>query len=64
MFTGLERSHVEFWEIDKLLHILLDVCSARKDKVEIKCTGSVGGKTPIEPKLYLLFSKLEHMEQD
>jgi hypothetical protein len=28
------------------------VCSAHEDKVEIKCMGSVGGKTPIEPKLY------------
>jgi hypothetical protein len=27
------------------------VCSAHEDKVEIKCMGSVGGKTPIEPKL-------------
>jgi hypothetical protein len=25
---------------------------------------SVGEKTPIEPKLYLLFSNLGHMEQD
>jgi hypothetical protein len=64
MFTGLEHSHVEFWGIDKLLHILLEVCSACKEKVEIKCTCSVGGKTPTEPKLYLLFSNLEHMEQD
>jgi hypothetical protein len=64
MFTGLERSHVEFWGIDKLLHILLEVCSACKDKVEIKCIGSIGGKTPIEPKFYLFFSNLEHMEQD
>ena len=26
--------------------------------------GSVGGKTPIEPKLYLFFSNLRHIEQD
>jgi hypothetical protein len=26
--------------------------------------GSIGGKTPTEPKLYLLFSNLGHMEQD
>jgi len=26
--------------------------------------GSVGGKTPTEPKLYLLFSNLRHIEQD
>jgi hypothetical protein len=64
MFTGLERSHVEFWGIDKLLHILLEVCSACKDKVEIKCMRSIGGKTPIEPNFYLFFSNLEHMDQD
>jgi hypothetical protein len=40
------------------------MCSACKDKVEIKCKGPIGGKTPIELKLYLLFSNLEHMEQD
>jgi hypothetical protein len=26
--------------------------------------GSVGGKTPTEPKLCSLFSKLKHIEQD
>jgi hypothetical protein len=26
--------------------------------------GSVGGKTPTEPKLYLFFSILRHAEQD
>ena len=26
--------------------------------------GSVGGKTPTEPKLYLFFSNLWHIEQD
>jgi hypothetical protein len=41
---------------------LLEVCSAHKNKVEIKCIGSVGGKTPTEPKLYLLFSSLRHIE--
>ena len=30
---------------------LLEVCSAHKDRVEIKCMGSIGGKTPTEPKL-------------
>jgi len=64
MFTGSELSLVEFWRIDKPLHSLLEVCPACKDKVEIKCMGSAGGKTPIEPKLYLLFSNLGHMEQD
>ena len=43
-------------------HTLLEVCSARKDKVEIKCMGSVGGKTPTKPKLYLLFSSFKHIE--
>jgi hypothetical protein len=38
------------------------VCSAHQDKVEIKCMGSVGGKTPTEPKLYLLFSSHRHIE--
>jgi hypothetical protein len=41
---------------------LLEVCPTYKDKVEIKFMGSIGGKTPIEPKLYLLFSNLGHME--
>ena len=40
---------------DQLPHTLLEVCSAHKNKEEIKCMGSVGGKTPTEPKLYLLF---------
>ena len=31
---------------------------------EIKYMGSVGGKTPTESKLYLLFSNLRHIEQD
>ena len=33
-------------------HTLLEVCPSHKDKVEIKCMGSVGGKTPTEPKFY------------
>jgi hypothetical protein len=44
MFAGSELQLVEFWGIDKPLHTLLEVCSACKDKVEIKCMGSVGGK--------------------
>ena len=28
------------------------MCPAHKDKVEIKCMGSVGGKTPTEPIFY------------
>jgi len=49
MFTSLELSLVEFWEINRLLHILLEVCPACKDKVEIKCMGPIGGKTPTKP---------------
>ena len=40
-------------------------CPAHKDKVEIKCMGSVGGKTPTEPKLYsssLTLSTLNKMK--
>ena len=62
--TGLEPSLVKIWGIDELLHTLLEVCPAHKDKVEIKCIGSAGGKTPIEPKLYLFFSNLRHIEYD
>jgi len=49
MFISSELSLVEFWGINKLLHILLEVCPACKHKVEIKCMGPVGGKTPTEP---------------
>jgi hypothetical protein len=63
MFTGLELSLVEFWRIDKPLHTLLEVCHACKDKVDIKCMDSVGGKTSTEPKIYLSFSNLRHIEQ-
>ena len=49
---------------DLLPHTLLKVCSAHEDKKEIKCMGSVGGKTPIEPKPYLFFSSLRHIEYD
>jgi hypothetical protein len=28
------------------------VCPAHRDKAEIKCMGSVGEKTPTEPKVY------------
>jgi hypothetical protein len=64
MFTGSELLLVEFWEIDKPLHTLLEVCPTCKDKVEIKCMGSIGGKTPTEPKLFLFFSNVGHIEQD
>ena len=40
------------------------MCPAHTNKVEIKCMGSVGGKTPTEPKLYLFFSNLRHIKQD
>ena len=33
-------------------YTLLEVCPAHKDKIEIKCMGYVGGKTPTEPKFY------------
>jgi hypothetical protein len=42
----------------------LKVCSAHKDKVEIKCMGSVGGKTPTEPENYSFFSILRYIEHD
>jgi hypothetical protein len=60
--TGLEPSLVKIWGIDELLHTLLEVCPAHKNKVEIKCMCSVGGKTPTKPKLYLFFSNLRHIE--
>jgi hypothetical protein len=59
--TGSKLSLVEFGG-SLPLHTLLEVCSAHFDKVEIKCLGSVGGKTPTEPKLYVFFSSLRHIE--
>jgi hypothetical protein len=59
---GSELSLVELCGIDKLLHILLEVCPACKDKVEIKCMGSVGEKIPTKLKFYLSFSNLGHIE--
>ena len=47
------RTLVEIWRINWLSHTLLETCPAHKDKVEIKYMGSIGGKTPTEPKLYL-----------
>ena len=44
---------------------LLKVCSAHKDRVEIKCMGSVGGKTPTKPKLIyssLTLGTLNHVK--
>ena len=63
--AGSEPSLVKIWGIDELLHTLLEVCPAHKDKVEIKCMGSIGGKTPTEPKLYpssLTLSTLNKMK--
>jgi hypothetical protein len=41
------------------------VYPACKDKAEIKCIGSVGGKTPTEANLCsLFFSNLGYIEQD
>ena len=62
--TGLELSIVEIRESTVFPHTLLEVCPPHKDKVEIKCMGSIGGKTPIESKLYSFFSNLRQMEQD
>jgi hypothetical protein len=47
---------------DQLPHTLLKVCFAHEDKVEIKCMGSIGGKSWIELKLYLFLSSLRHIE--
>jgi hypothetical protein len=63
MFAGLELLLVEFGKSTNS-HTFLEVCPACKDKVEIKCMGSIGGKTPTELKLYLFFSNLRHIEQD
>ena len=60
IIAGSELSLIEFG--DQLHHTLLEVCSAHKDKVEIKCMGSVGGKTPTELKFYLFFSSLRLIE--
>ena len=49
IIAGSEHSLVEFG-VSTPPH-LLKVCSAQKDMVEMKCMGSVCGKTPTEPKL-------------
>jgi hypothetical protein len=51
--SGSESSLVEFWGVQELLHSFLKVCPC-KDKAEIKCMGSAGGKTPTELKLSIL----------
>ena len=60
--VGPELLLVEIGESTVFPHTLVEVCPAHKDKVEIKCMGSVGGKTPTEPKPYLFFSSLRHIE--
>jgi hypothetical protein len=40
------------------------VCPAHKDKANIKCMGSVGGKAPTKPKVCSFISILKHIEQD
>jgi hypothetical protein len=60
LLSNPELPLVEFG--DQLPHTLLELLSAHQEKVEIKCIGSIGGKTPIEPKLYLFFSILSHIE--
>jgi hypothetical protein len=61
--TSSELPLVEFGRIVSS-HTLLKMCSAHKNKVEIKCMGSVGGKTPIEAKIYSFFSSLRHDKID
>jgi hypothetical protein len=41
-----------FGELTSSSTIVFKVGPAHRDKAEIKCMGSVGGKTPIEPKVY------------
>ena len=59
LLSNSELLLVEFGESTR--PHLLEVCSAREDKVEIKCMVSVGGKTLTQPKLYLFFSSLRHI---
>ena len=35
---------------------LLKVCPVNTDKAEIKCMGSIGGKTPTEPKRFVHYT--------
>jgi hypothetical protein len=59
--VDLELSVVEF-EGSTPPHFTQSVNYSHQDKVHIKCMGSVGGKTPTKPKLYLLFSNLRLIE--
>jgi hypothetical protein len=65
MCISLANSKIPLVGIGRLIppH-LLKVCSTHKDKAKIKCMGSVGGKTPTEPKLFSYFSNLRHIEHD
>ena len=62
--AGSEPLLVKIGESTVFPHTLLEVCPTHKDKVEIKCMGSVGGKTPTEPRFYSFISNLRHIEQD
>ena len=44
--AGSKPLLVGIGELTIFLHTLLEVCPAQKDKIEIKCMGSIGGKTP------------------
>ena len=61
-FTGPEHSLLEIRESTAFPHTLLKVCSAHKDKVEIKCMGSIGGKNTNRTKTYLFFSNHRHIK--
>ena len=61
---GSGRPPVEVGRSGRPLHIFLKVYPACKNKVEIKCMGSVGGKTPTEPKVCSFYSNLGYIEQD
>ena len=65
---GLTGSALPLVEIGESMivfpHTLLEVCPTHKNKVEIKCMGSVGGKKPIEPKFYSFLRHIEYDEVD
>jgi hypothetical protein len=61
MFVGLGLSLCRILgELINSSAVLFKVCPAHRDKAEIKCMGSVGGKTPTELKVYssLTFGEL------
>ena len=59
---GSKPSLVEIWELTIFPHTLKCIPLIRQCRDQVH--GSVGGKTPTEPKLYLFFSNLRHIEQD